>query len=110
MFLKHKNLISDLRTELLCVPASVCRHTAHFPLVLLTLDVNTSAPGLHSLPLSEVHVDIGGYKIVHLVALSQKDSRVKKRKQNSNLQSGEGLTSEVSHRNLLPLIRLPIVM
>lgn len=79
-----------------------------------SLDVKAAVPGLHSLPVAEVHVDVGAYKIVHLVALLTEESDVKKRqcRQNINqiLQSVSRLTSDVSHRNLLPLTKLPIVM
>lgn len=42
--------------------------------------VEALVPGLLCLPLSEVHVDVGGYKIIHLVALFKRRHRDKEGK------------------------------
>lgn len=85
--------------------------------------VEASVPGLHCPPLLEVHVDVGGYKIIHLVTLYLK----KKKRQRAEVKKGSdkstfsqdaftikghdrAFTSDVSHRNLVPLTKLPIVM
>lgn len=67
--------------------------------------------------LSEVHADVGGYQVIHLVALFIKKREEKNAKNiNSNFvkkkqkENSKQPTSDVSQRNLLPFTKLPTVM
>lgn len=59
-----------------------CRVAPHLCYLLQGSDVEVLVAGVHCPPVSEVHVDIGGYKIIHLVTLLKENANGKQRKWN----------------------------
>lgn len=90
-FFSHRaqmKLIALQKTKACVCSASYCVNCliSAAPVLCHTHGSNIVAlvPGLPCFPLLEVHVDIGGYKVIHLVALLEGDRDAKKMNKKSN--------------------------